>query len=64
MEALQILKYLFKQKHMDFTAEWMTTEAQMSGDVNEVVIRGILARDIIRLENLFDGYDEAAEDYT
>jgi len=31
MEALQMLKFLLKKKHLDFTTGWKTSEAAMLG---------------------------------
>ena len=43
VKVLQILKYIFKQEHLDFSGGWATTEADMlvadhipSGDANSV----------------------------
>jgi hypothetical protein len=57
MEALQMLKFLLKKKHLNFTSGWKTLEAAMLGVIVQVDSKlGIM------LDSLLDGDVEKARD--
>lgn len=60
MKALQLLKFSLKKEHLDFTAGWSTSEAEMSGgsgpscdilanllEGNEDIVLDVILKDLL-----------------